>query len=119
MGKNVENSARGEFTIEIGDLEVIICPSYARRVKAESALGRTIQGGIFALQSEGIRIDEQANFLHQLSLPRVKVESIGEALARAGTLKSTEIMGNVLTRLAKGDEDDDSESSDKDDNAGK
>lgn len=117
----MENNERGEFTIKIGKLEVIICPSYVRRVKAESALGRTIQGGIFALGSDGIRIDEQANFLHQLSRPRVKVDSIGEALARIGTLKSSEILGKVLTELAKGneDDDDDPESLDEDDDTGK
>lgn len=115
------NTKRGEFAIEIGDLEVTICPSYGRRVKAEAALGKSIQGAIYALQGDGIRIDEQANFLHQLSRPRVKLEEIGEALAGIGSLPSAEILGNVLTNLAKGNEDSDvdSEETSEDDDAGK
>ncbi len=115
----MENKARGEFTIHIGELEITICPSYQRRIKAEAALGRSVQGAIFLLRSEGIKIDEQANFLYQLSKPRVKLDVIGEALANAGALKSSEILGEVLTALAKGNEDDDAESSDEDDAGGK
>lgn len=101
------NNERGEFTIKVADLEITICPSYGRQARATGAVGgRSVQALLFALGGDGIGIVEQANYLEQLSNPRIKANDIGEALAKAGALRSSEVFGDVITKLAKGSEED-------------
>lgn len=112
----MENKERGEFTIKIANLEVTICPTYGRQARASAAVdGKSVQALLFALGREGVGIAEQANFIEQLSKPRVEHKVIGEALAKLGALKSSEVFAEVITKLAKGSEDDsESEAPDED-----
>jgi len=121
----VVNNERGEFTVKIAGLEIGICPSYGRQARATAAVGgRSTQALLLAMSAEGLDIAAQANYLEQLSKPRIKAEDIGKALAKAGALKAAEIMGVVIKNLAKGyddDEEDEDESEllDEDEDGGK
>ena len=78
--------------------------------------GKTVQALLFAFSGEGVGIAEQANYIEQLSKPRVKHEVIGKELARIGALEASVIFSEVITSLAEGSVDDEesSESSDDD-----
>ena len=100
-----ENQVRGEFTVTIGDVELVLIPSHRRIGKAEALLGRPLVRVAGELSDgHGMMIVEITGVIDIFARdPKPKREDLGDLIAEVGFVGVMPVLQEIIDRIVFGE----------------
>jgi len=105
------NQARGEFEATIGDVDLILVPSFRRISKAEGVLGRSLVQVTHELASGlGMPVLEMVGVIDALAKdPKPKREDLGAVIVKVGFVGVIPTIQEIIDRVVFGETGEDEE----------
>ena len=102
------NEVRGEFSVVLDDVELVLVPSFRRIQKAEGVLGRSLVRAAGELSDGlGLTVVEMVGVIEALLRePKLKRDELGEMIVKVGFVGVVPVLQEIFDRAVFGKEGD-------------